>query len=172
MLSLASLVLCCGAAVALANSFRWLALASWLIGRFLDGLDGAVARHRGVQSDLGGYLDMMGDTLGYAAVPIGVAFANSNARIWMWCAVLLASFYVNTMSWTYLSALFEKRAVGPRSSATAIVMPRGVIEGAETIVFFSCFIVWWRSAHWWFAAMTTLVFLTVIQRLIWGQRHL
>src|SRR5262245_23042370 len=45
------------------------------LNRLADGLDGAVAR-RGTPSDLGGYLDIVGDFIFYAAVPFGFALAR------------------------------------------------------------------------------------------------
>ncbi|MFP4302956.1 MAG: CDP-alcohol phosphatidyltransferase family protein, partial [Spirochaetaceae bacterium] len=48
------------------------ALVAFLLNRALDGLDGLLARTRGVQSDFGGYLDIMIDFLVYAAIPVGI----------------------------------------------------------------------------------------------------
>ena len=143
----------------------------WLVGRAADGLDGLVARRRRSASDLGGYLDMLGDTVGYAAVPLGVAVAAGDDVVWTACAVLLATFYVNTVSWTYLSALLEKRGNGVASSgeATSIRMPVGVIEGAETIVLLTVVLAWPATAAWLFALMAALVALTVLQRVRWAQ---
>ena len=127
-----------GGGVAAGFGLRWQAVAVWLLGRVFDGLDGAVARDGDRQSDLGGYLDMMADTVGYAAVPIGIATAQASVGTWTWCAVLLATFYVNTMSWTYLAAIAEKRGGGAArpGERTTIHMPAGLVEGAETIVLF------------------------------------
>ena len=52
-----------GAAALAAAGQPIAAVAAWLVGRLLDGLDGPVARHRGAASDLGGYLDMVADTV-------------------------------------------------------------------------------------------------------------
>jgi phosphatidylglycerophosphate synthase len=175
-----NLVFSVGAAIIAAYGWRWFAVGAWLVGRLFDGLDGIVARDQLRQSDLGGYLDMMADTIGYAAVPVGVAYGQRggsgqhNVHIWMWCAALLAAFYVNTMSWTYLSALAEKRLRGTRADGqqTSVHMPAGLIEGAETIVFFTLFLAWPALAMWWFATMAGLVVLTVVQRLVWAGTNL
>jgi len=157
-----------------ALGFRWVALAVWLLGRCFDGLDGAVAREGGRQSDLGGYLDLLADTVGYAAVPIGIAAAQGSTAAWAWCAVLLATFYLNTMSWTYLSAVAEKGGAGARhrGEATTVHMPTGLIEGTETIVLFSAMLVFPSAASGWFALMAALVSLTVLQRVVWAARSL
>ncbi len=173
---LTALSLTCGvgAGVAAGFSLRWPAVAVWLLGRLFDGLDGGVARQRGRQTDLGGYLDIMADTLGYAAVPIGVATAQASTGTWTWCAVLLATFYVNTMSWTYLAAIAEKRGHGAaqQHERTTVHMPAGLIEGAETIVLFAIMLSFPDRTLWWFAGMAGLVAATVIQRIVWAVRNL
>jgi phosphatidylglycerophosphate synthase len=35
-----------------------IALILWILNRILDGIDGVVARHKGLQSDFGGLLDL------------------------------------------------------------------------------------------------------------------
>lgn len=163
-----------GGGVAAGFGLRWQAVALWLLGRVFDGLDGAVAREGDRQSDLGGYLDMMADTIGYAAVPIGIATAQASSGTWTWCAVLLATFYVNTMSWTYLAAIAEKRGggAGVTGERTTIHMPAGLVEGAETIVLFVLMLSFPDRAIWWFSAMAGLVGITVVQRVVWAVRNL
>lgn len=48
----------------------------WLLNRALDCLDGALARHRNLQSELGGFLDLLGDFIVYALIPICVVGGN------------------------------------------------------------------------------------------------
>jgi phosphatidylglycerophosphate synthase len=166
---------CCVGAGALASAeLTWWSLAAWLLGRLLDGLDGAVARRRGRSSDLGGYLDLMADTVGYAAVPIGIAAGRGDTVVWVACAVLLATFYVNTMSWTLLSALAEKRAAGAaaRGERTSVHMPTGLVEGAETIVLFSLMLALPDQAQVLFWLMAALVAITIVQRLVWARASL
>ena len=134
------------------------ALILWLLNRIADGLDGLVARRSNAVSDSGGYLDIMADFVVYATLPLGAAAgvsaeaaATGAATVtagsmaphpWLWpsTAVLLAVFYVNTASWMYAAALIEKRQTVASAQAadkaqTTIAMPRGIIEGAETILF-------------------------------------
>lgn len=122
---------------------QWtLAVVLWFLNRIADGLDGLVARRFSVESDTGGYLDIMADFVVYAAIPLGVASgASAGAALaaWIWpsTAVLLAVFYVNAASWLYASALIEKQRSQAPLQQTSIAMPRGIIEGAETILFFT-----------------------------------
>lgn len=173
-LTFASLVASLGAAALAAGGWRWWALATWLGGRLLDGLDGAVARRLGQQTDLGGYLDLMGDTVGYAAIPIAIAISQGDADVWAACAVLLGSFYLNTMSWTLLSAIAEKRSQGAAAlgERTTFHMPTGLIEGAETIVLFSLMLALPDHAVVLFGVMAALVALTVVQRVSWAYRSI
>lgn len=151
-----------------------LALAGWLIGRLLDGLDGPAARARGRASDLGGYHDMLADTVGYVAVPLGVALGVDRTEAWVAVAVLMGVLWLNGMSWAYLAAVLEKRGAGAASTgeSTAVTMRPALIEGTETIVIYSAIIVFPSLAPWLFSAMATLVALNVVQRLAWANRHL
>ena len=150
------------------------AVVLWLLSRLADGLDGVVARRRGRTSDLGGLLDIVGDTVGYAIIPIGVAAGLDTRTGWIAVAVLLATFYVNAVSWTYLSAVLEKRAAGARAvgASTSVVMPRGVVEGAETFVFFTIALAVPSAAPTVFWVMAAAVVVTVVERLWWARRIL
>ena len=145
----------------------------WLLGRLLDGLDGAVARRSGKQSDFGGYLDMLLDVIAYALLPLGMALAFPSPAVFIAVAVLLAVFYVNIASWLYLSALMEKqKRVDEYVATTSVFMPSGLIEGTETIVFYTLFIAFpgmFVVLAYTMAAMTAI---TVAQRLVWALRTL
>jgi phosphatidylglycerophosphate synthase len=156
------------AAAAAAGHPAW-AVAGWLAGRLLDGLDGEVARSRGTSSDWGGYLDMVSDTVGYAALPLGVALGRDDAETWATVAILLASFYVNAVSWAYAAAVLEKRGSGAASTGerTSVTMPSGLIEGAETVVFFTAFAALPGLAPALFTTMAALVALTIALRMRW-----
>lgn len=151
-----------------------LALLAWLLGRLLDGLDGPVARRRGMASDWGGYVDIVADHVGYAVVPIGVALGIDSEAGWITVAVLLGAFFVNAISWSFLAAVLEKRGVGASSTGemTTVTMPPALIEGTETIVLFSIFVTFPAIAPWVFAAMAAMVGVNIVQRLWWARRHL
>lgn len=156
------------------RGLTWWALAAFLAGRVFDSVDGAVARRAGTASDLGGYLDQLADTVGYALVPLGLAAGIGTAEVWAACAVLVASFYVNIVSWAYLSALAEKRGAGvaAQGTATSIVMPAGLVEGAETVVLYIAMLAFPGWLPGWFWLMAALVAITVVQRVAWAARHL
>jgi phosphatidylglycerophosphate synthase len=174
-ITLASVVACVGAGVGAAMKQPLAAIILWLVGRALDGIDGAVARASDKASDLGGLVDQLADTIGYAAVPIGAAAASDDPRAWMLVAILLGTFYVNAVSWGYLSAIVSKRAKAPTGDTgndrlTAISMPSGLVEGVETIVFFTLMLALPGLSTALFAAMSVAVVATVVQRTLTAKR--
>lgn len=151
------------------------ALVAWLLNRLFDGLDGAVARRRGVASDLGGYLDIVLDFAVYAAVPLGVVVSpGASSDTVLACAVLLASFYVNAASWMMLSAILEKRAQGAaaRGEVTTVTMPPGVAGAVVTFAFFTAFLLWPGRFVWLAFALAALCGVSIAQRVTWAVRHL
>lgn len=149
------------------------AAALWLANRAFDGLDGTVARTHGKQSDLGGYLDLLLDFTIYALIPLGLAAGSSDANAAPAAALLLGSFYLNAASWMALSAIMEKRGQGTSDThSTTLVMPGGLIEGAETVLIFTVLLLLPAQMVPLFMLMGLLVLLTVAQRVIWAVRHL
>ncbi|MEA3336297.1 MAG: CDP-alcohol phosphatidyltransferase family protein [Chloroflexota bacterium] len=161
------------AGLAAGQMYLW-ALFLWLVSRILDGMDGLVARLRNQQSDFGGYLDMVTDSVVYAAVPIGLFLGNPTLELGISLAFLLGSFYVNLASWMYLSAILEKRNLGAntRGELTTVTMPAGLVGGAETILFYCAFFIWPGALLWLFLAMAALVVLGTLQRVWWANKNL
>jgi phosphatidylglycerophosphate synthase len=158
------------AAVAAWQSIPVLAVSLWLFGRVADGLDGAVARASGRSSDIGGLLDFVFDTIGYAVIPLGLAFGIDERGTWIATAVLLGTFYLNAVSLGYIAALLEKRALGSTAQGqpTSAALPRGLVEGTETIVFFTLALAFTSATAtiWW--VMAAAVLITAIERLRWA----
>jgi phosphatidylserine synthase len=171
-------------AVAAALGAFGLALALWLLNRLVDGIDGEVARALDGASDRGGYLDLLGDLVVYAALPLGAAagasgLAGAAALVtspWTWplAALVLASYYVNLGSYTILAALLEKRGRGAdaHGDPTSVVMPAGLVEGVETIVLVALMLAFPAHLPMWFAITAALVLLTAGQRALWASRTL
>ncbi len=170
-LSILALAAATGAAVAAWQELAIAAVALWLLSRLADGLDGPVARHQATATDRGGLVDIMSDTIGYAVIPLGIAAGIDTRAGWITVAVLLATFYVNAVSWTYLAALLEKRAAGTTATAvsTSTIMPRGFVEGTETIVFFTVALAWSGGAVATLAVMAGAVTVTIVERLWWAR---
>ncbi len=151
------------------QAYGW-ALVLWLANRLLDGLDGAVARLHHKQSDFGGYLDLMLDFVVYLAIPVGLVAAAPSAQH-LWALVLLLTSYVlNVLSWSVLSTLLHKRGAVSSATVTAVSMPPGLIEGAETILFYLLFLLWPAGLFPLLLLLALLVYVTVVQRLWWAYR--
>jgi len=147
-------------------------LLLWFLNRTLDGLDGLVARVHHKQSDFGGYLDLLLDFVVYLAVPMAlIASTPSAPNLWSGLA-LFATYILNLLSWTMLAALLEKRQQHAASRLTSIEMPAGLIEGAETIVFYTLFYLFPGYLASLFFLMALLVLFTAAQRVWWAYRHL
>ncbi|WP_425403785.1 CDP-alcohol phosphatidyltransferase family protein [Hwanghaeella sp.] len=124
-----------GAAIALGFGEYALALALILVNRLMDGLDGAVARQT-VPTDLGGYLDIVGDFIFYGAVPFGFAVAAPEANA-LPAAFLLVSFIGTGSSFLAYAVVAEKRKITTDiRGKKSFYYLGGLTEGTETIVFF------------------------------------
>ena len=124
-------------AVMIALGSFHLALVPLLLGRLLDGLDGAVAR-QSIPTDRGAFLDISLDFLFYAAVPLAFATIDPLAA-----AVLLAAFIGTGTSFLAYAIIAEKR--GDKSTAypsKSFYYLGGLTEGTETITCFVLMCVW------------------------------
>lgn len=172
-----------------------LSLTFWLLNRALDCLDGAVARHRNQSSDLGGFLDLLGDFIVYSLIPIccGLSSAGGNGERWhLWAsiAVVEASFHVNNFVLFYVAAVVEKRKatavggggelrdgdrVGEKDTEmkvkvkelTSVAMRPALVEGMESGIMFTIMLARpaWTEGVCW--VMAVLVGVGICQRVIW-----
>jgi phosphatidylglycerophosphate synthase len=174
VITAAALLVGLGAAgAAWAGAFR-LGLVLWLVNRILDALDGAVARLHGKATDLGGYLDLVGDFVIYGAIPASLALRPGAPDSLPGAAIfLLVAFYVNTAAWMVPSAILEKRGrgAGARGEPTSVTIPEALISGGETVVLFSLFFLLPPYQTPLFLVMAGLTGITAVQRVIWGIRE-
>ena len=148
-----------------------ISLCLWMLNRALDCLDGALARHRGTASDLGGFLDLLGDFIVYSLIPLGTAAGWSDTgATWKAVAVLEASFHVNNFVLFYVAAVAEKRVAKGGAGAkelTSVMMRPALIEGMESGLLFTAMLAWPRLIEWWCWIMACLVAIGIAQRVIW-----
>lgn len=160
-----------GAAAAILLEHFPLAFGLVVVGRLLDGLDGAVARATR-KTPFGGYLDIVGDFLFYVSVPL--AFGLSDLANLKPAMVLLASFALTGVSFLAFAAVAaEQRLETVAHGQKSFFYSTGLAEGTETIVAFLLMLLF--PAHfpliaWVFAALCGL---TVLQRslLAWQLFH-
>ena len=150
-----------------------LAFILWVLNRIIDGLDGLIARNTNTQSDFGGYYDILTDFVLYAMIPGVIALREQSAALSFMTILLLGVFYVNGASWMYLSGLLEKqKSRGDEEILTSLKMPSGLIEGAETIIFYSLFILFPSLLLYLMGLMALLTAIGIPQRLLFARKHL
>lgn len=109
-------------------------LAAILLNRLADGLDGAIARRRG-PTELGGFLDIVGDFLFYAAVPF--AFALARPENALSAAFLIFAFVGTGSSFLAYAIIAAKRGVETsRRGRKSFYYLGGLTEGGETVAVF------------------------------------
>ncbi len=172
VVSLVAMVIGVVAAGAIWQGAYGAGLALWLLNRVLDGMDGLIARVHNKQSDFGGYLDLLLDFVVYLTVPIAFVAAAPTALNFWALSALLAVYVLNTVSWAVLSSLIEKRNGADGGRLTSVEMPTGLIEGAETIIFYTLFCLLPGYVAYLFSAMALLVLVTIGQRVVWAWENL
>jgi phosphatidylglycerophosphate synthase len=137
--TLAGLVPGLAAALMIALQLDGVALVLFGLNRFLDGLDGAIARSTR-RTDRGGFLDIVFDFVIYGAIPLAFALRDPGAFA-LPAAALLFSFYVNGASFLAFAAVAAKRGMSSDiRGIKSIYFTAGFMEGTETILFFAAMI--------------------------------
>ena len=158
-----------GAAGAIWFEAFWLAIALIVGSRLADGLDGAVARVRGV-SDFGGYLDITCDYVFYAAIPLAFVALDPGAN-GLAGAFLLASFYVNGGTFLGFAVLAEKaRMTSAAHGKKSLFFTGGLLEGTETIAFFIALCLWPAGFAWMAWVFGGLCLVTALGRMVLAVR--
>ncbi len=161
-ITLSGMLLAIAAAWTISDAHHLAGLALILANRLFDGLDGAVARQRGM-TDFGGYLDIVGDFVFYVAIPVGFGLAAPENLLP--ALVLVASFALTGISFLAFATLAAKRGIETTAHGRkSFFYNTGLAEGAETIlVFVTMCLMPHRFAliAWIYAA---LCLITVVQR--------
>ena len=120
--------------VALSYGLFYSGLILILINRFLDGLDGSLAR-LGAPRKFGAFFDITSDFAFYALVPLGFAVFSPYENA-LPTAFLLAAFYVNGAGFLTEAIIIEKYNIKIDQADKGFFYSSGLIEGFETICFF------------------------------------
>ncbi|HEY2454703.1 MAG TPA: CDP-alcohol phosphatidyltransferase family protein [Scandinavium sp.] len=142
------------------------ALVAIVLNRMLDGLDGALARRRGL-TDAGGFLDIALDFLFYALVPFGFILADplTNALAGSW---LLFAFIGTGSSFLAFAALAAKHSIdNPGYAHKSFYYLGGLTEGTETIALFALSCLFPQSFVWMAWIFGGLCWLTTLTR-VWS----
>jgi phosphatidylglycerophosphate synthase len=156
------------AGLAIAAGHPLVGLALVLASRFLDGLDGAIARVRGT-TDFGGYLDIVCDYVFYLAVPLGFGFAAPGNL--PFALLLAASFTLTAVSFLAYATLAAKQGLETRAHGQkSFFYSTGLAEGAETLLAFVLMCLWPAAFPQIAVIFSGLCLLTVIQRSVIARR--
>jgi phosphatidylglycerophosphate synthase len=162
--TIAGFVIGLGAALAIAERAYMLGLGLLLLNRLFDGLDGAVARHRGL-TDLGGFLDIVLDFLIYSAVPFAFALADPHANA-LPAAFLIFSFVGTGSSFLAFAIMAAKRGIGTGlRGQKSLYYLGGLTEGTETILAFVLACLWPPLFPWIALVFGLLCWLTTATRI-------
>jgi phosphatidylglycerophosphate synthase len=154
-----------GCAAIAMGQYAW-ALALIGLNRLADGLDGSIAR-QSRSTDVGGFLDIVLDMIFYSGVPFAFALAQPDASLP--AAFLIYSFIGTGGSFLAFAAFAARRGItSDPLKRKSFFYSVGLMEGTETIVFFTLFCL--SPAH--FAVLAWifggLCWLTTIVRIIAG----
>lgn len=120
------------AAALIASQLYWAGLGVLLVSRFMDGLDGAIAR-RTKLTDVGGYLDITLDFIFYAAAVFAFALADP-ARNALAAAFLTTSFMAPAATFLAYAVFAAKHNITTEiRGAKSLYYLGGLTEGFETI---------------------------------------
>ena len=120
--------------IALSFGHFYLGFILITINRFLDGLDGSLARLSKPRK-FGAFLDITSDFAFYALIPLGFAVFSPHENA-LPTAFLLAAFYVNGSSFLTEAIIVEKYNIEIDQKDKGFFFSFGLIEGFETICFF------------------------------------
>lgn len=148
-----------------------MSLIFWFLNRALDCLDGALARHRDKASDLGGFLDLLGDFIVYSMLPMGIAYGSDDSSAsWQAIAVLESTFHINNFILFYIAAVAEKgQAKNGKASPelTSVMMRPALVEGMESALLFTAMLAVPTSIGTLCWTMAVLVCIGIAQRTFW-----
>ena len=135
-----------------------------MLNRLCDGLDGAVARRRGL-TDLGGFLDIVLDFLIYAVVPFAFALADPAANA-LAAAFLIFSFIGTGSSFLAYAIMAAKRGISTElRGRKSLYYLGGLTEGTETIAAFVLACLWPAWFPWIAVVFGLLCWLTTATRI-------
>ena len=143
------------------------AVLAIIFSRFLDALDGAVARQT-IPTDAGGFLDISLDFLFYASIPLAFAWANPLQNA-LPAAVLLAAFMGTASSFLAFATLAAKRGLHSQAYPhKSLYFLGGLTEATETLLCFVAMCLFPAYFPEWAYGFATLCGVTIVTRIASG----
>ena len=147
--------------------YMYSTLIFWGLNRFLDCLDGSVARLRNKSSALGGFYDLLSDFVVYSLLPIAVSLGAEASGTkfvnWPLIAFLEATFHVNNFILFYSAAIASQR---DDRELTTVTMRPALIEGFESGLLFTAMLIWPKWINLLALSMSVGVVVGILQRTV------
>jgi phosphatidylglycerophosphate synthase len=141
-------------------------LLFFVLSRVCDGLDGALARERGIVSDEGAYLDIVCDFILYSSLPLGFGLANlpENGI----SAMILMLTFMGTGSSFLAHAIFaaQRGETTELRGKKSFYYSAGLMEGSETILAFFVFYIFPEHFWWLGLCVAFLCVVTTVSRVV------
>jgi phosphatidylglycerophosphate synthase len=161
VLTIFGLTLAFCAAFAIANGNNILALFFWLSSRMCDGLDGILARHLGLTSAFGSYLDIVCDLASYSAIIFGFYFLYPHLSFY-WILILCG--YVLCITSALALGMQEQLLNLSLKDNRGLRLGAGLAEGGETLIAYVVFLCFPSYIEQSVIVWSFVVFLTVFFR--------
>ena len=113
------------------NNQLYLALMFFILGRFFDCIDGAIARKQGI-TDFGGFLDIVLDFISYSLIVLGFTLMIDKNTIPG--AILLSSFFGTSSSFLAFAIFFHKKTKINSINGKSFFHVGGILGGTETFI--------------------------------------
>jgi len=148
----------------LVKNLRFFSLAFWFLSRFLDGLDGILARETDQKTGFGAYLDILLDMFAYSLYLI--VFACKHSEYYLLWLLLLLGYLLCITSTLSLSSLLEQKpkTTSLKKTNRSFFFTTGFAEAGETTIIYTLFIFFPEFIFYLGVFWLILVYLTIIQR--------
>lgn len=155
-------------ALAIYCSFTIVGLLFIYFNRLCDGLDGVMARQTEV-TPYGGFIDITFDFFFYSIVPL--SFGLLNQENLLPSMLLLASFLLNGCSFLAYASIKGAYSKTDKILKKSIYYSPGLMEGTETIFFFTMFCILPDKFPLLSYIFATLTIITFVQRIYIAKRE-
>ena len=155
------LAFCIFAAISIFYSNMLWALVFIYLNRLCDGLDGHMARQTQI-TNYGGFIDIFFDFIFYALIPLSFGFQREENLIP--AIILLLATFLNGTSFLAFAAAKSTERKNKEFQKKSIYYSYGLMEGTETILFFSLFCIIPDNFSFISYIFSALIFVTMLQR--------
>tara|TARA_B100000575_G_C22906773_1_gene526766 strand:+ start:210 stop:806 length:597 start_codon:yes stop_codon:yes gene_type:complete len=131
------------------------------LNRLCDGLDGHMARQTQI-TNYGGFIDIFFDFIFYALIPLSFGFQREENLIP--AIILLLATFLNGTSFLAFAAAKSTEGKNKEFQKKSIYYSYGLMEGTETILFFSLFCIIPDNFSFISYIFSALIFVTMLQR--------